>query len=120
MGLIVLETIGKSREAGIIELQIPKNVSKGNHKTLLFMQEEISEEWEDFYQFFGNLNIEEKQEALHFIEFLYQKRIEKESSHPDLRTELVGRQADALEEMKLGELLDGNIVFEDLAKGLGN
>ncbi len=119
MGLIVLETIGKSKEAGIIELQIPKNVSQGKYKALLFMEEEISEEWEDFYQFFGDLNLEEKKEALHFIEFLYQKRIEKDAIHPEIRNELLHRKEDALEEMELGELLEAKTVFKDIAEGLG-
>lgn len=119
MGLIVLETIAKSKEAGKIELQIPENISKGNHKALLFMEEEISEEWEDFYQFFGDLNTQEKKEILHFIEFLYQKRIENESMPPDLRTELLDRKKEALEEMERGELLDAKDVFGAIEVRLG-
>jgi hypothetical protein len=119
MGLIVLETIAKSKEAGKIELDIPQNIQQGNHKALLFMQEEISEDWGDFYQFFGDLNSQEKKEILHFIEFLHQKRIENESMHPDLRIELLDRKKEALEEMERGELLDAKDVFADIEVRLG-
>lgn len=119
MGLIVLETIAKSKEAGKIELQIPKNISQGNHKAFLFMEEEISEEWEDFYQFFGDLNTQERKEILHFIKFLYQKRIEKESIHPDLRAELLDRKKEAIEEMERGELVDAKDVFAGIEARLG-
>ncbi len=69
MGLIVLETIAKSKEAGKIELEIPEYISQGNHKALLFMQEELSEEWGDFYQFFGDLNTQEKKDLEESVKF---------------------------------------------------
>ncbi|MDX1960368.1 MAG: hypothetical protein SFU98_17490 [Leptospiraceae bacterium] len=119
MGLIVLETIAISKEAGKIELDIPESIQKGNHKALLFMQEEISDEWEDFYQFFGDLNTQEKKEILHFIEFLYQKRKDNEFIHPDLRTELLDRKKEAVKEMELGILLDSKEVFSDIELRFG-
>ncbi|HRG46750.1 MAG TPA: hypothetical protein PLG41_11160 [Leptospiraceae bacterium] len=114
MGLIVLETIAKSKEIGKIELEIPQNIQQGNHKALLFMEEEISEERDDFYKFFGDLNTQEKKEILHFIEFLYQKRIENTPTLPDLQSELLSRKKEALEEMERGELLDAKDVFTDI------
>lgn len=119
MGLIVLETIAKSKEAGKVELEIPENISQGNHKALLFIEEEISEDWEGFYQFFANLNTQEKKETLHFIEFLYQKRIETEPMHPDLRIELLDRKKDALGDLERGELLDAKDVFADIGVTFG-
>jgi hypothetical protein len=119
MGLIVLETIANSKEAGKIELKIPKSIAAGNYKALLFMEEEVSEEWEDFCQFIGDLNTQEKKEILHFIEFLFQKRIEEEPIHPDLQIQLLERKKEALEEMERGALLDAKDVFAEIEATLG-
>ena len=100
-------------------MQIPESISRGNHKALLFLEEETSEDWKDFHEFFADLNKEERKELLHFIEFLYQKKMEKETMPLDLRKELLERKKQALEEMERGELIGAEDVFTEIEATLG-